>query len=105
MATSFSYGTATYGRSAAGLKTLSNNLQTNVTKACNALSGKDYTTFVNTVKKNWSGADANAFLKSFQSDVNRIQQKIKDLSKKIDTTLTNDSSAFVKMQSTNASKF
>ena len=100
----FNYSGATYGRSAAGLQKLTSNLQGDVKRACEAMSGSEYNKFINMVRKNWSGVDAEAFIKKFKADVEAAKKKIKANSSKIEATLLNDNKAFRKMQRTNINK-
>ena len=105
MATSgFNIGNATYGRSKAGMNKLIANLQGDIKTACQAASGSEYNKFINQVRKNWSGVDADAFIERFKADVKKVKSSISGYSKKIETTLVHDNAAFRKMQSANVKK-
>lgn len=102
--TSFNYSGATYARSNLGMRKLIANLQGDIKKACDAMSGKEYDNFIKQVRKNWSGVDADAFIKDFKKDIETAKKSIKTYSSKIQSTIERDNSAFRKMQKANVSK-
>ncbi len=98
----FSFDAATYARSASGLNRLISNLQGDIKRAGSKITGSEYNKFINTVKRNWSGADADRFLARFKSDVKNCKTSLDKYSKQIASTLRNDQAQFSKMQSRNA---
>lgn len=100
----FNYAGATYARSNTGMKKLIANLQGDIDKACKAMTGNEYSNFIKQVRTNWSGVDAEAFIKNFQKDIKDAQKKIKAYSSRIQSTLERDNNAFRKMQKSNVSK-
>ena len=100
----FNYSGATYARSNAGMKKLIANLQGDIKKACDAMSGTEYNKFINQVRRNWSGVDADAFIKDFKKDIETAKKSIKAYSSQIQSTIERDNYSFRKMQKSNISK-
>ena len=99
----FVFENATYARSKTGLNKLISNLQGDISRARKKVKGSEYTRFINTVRKNWSGVDADKFIASFKKDVDSASAAMGKYSKQIETTLRNDHAQFAKMQNRNAS--
>lgn len=93
---------ATYGRDTAGAKKLLAELQKKISTSISALKGSAYTDVVNTVKKYWSGADADKFLSEFANEVTELQTSFKRYNEIIQTAMANDAKGFAGMQETNA---
>ena len=98
----FSINDATYARSRAGLNLLINNLQGDFKKAGEKLTGSEYNVVINTIRKNWSGDDADKFIASFKRDVQEAKVKIQKYGIKIERTLRNDYDNFIHMQTMNS---
>ena len=97
---SFNYGATTYGRSDAGTAKLIQDLKSDIGRAKKKLStgDADYKAFVNTIRANWSGSDAEVFLAKFQKSVQDCAKKINDYSSKIETRINADNKGFKSMQ-------
>lgn len=91
---------ATYGRSTAGQKSIVNNVQGDIDRAMKALdkSNKEYLNLRNTVKKYWTGPDANRFLKLLDDQRESIQNKMKSYKNTFVTALDQDRIQFDKTQ-------
>lgn len=93
---------ATYARSSAGIKKLKANLENDiaaVTKHLSTSSDK-YKTMTNTIKNNWVGEDATAFLKDIENQINELNKNITNFKKYVDAFDT-EQAQFLKFQQNN----
>ena len=97
---------ATYGRSAAGQRIIASNIEGDITRAMKAMdkSNKEYVTLVNTIKKYWTGPDANQFLKLLDDKRISIQNKMKTYKSTFTSALEADRNQFDRTQSNIANK-
>lgn len=97
---SFTIGNATYARSKSGITSLKNNLVGDLTTISNNLktTNPKYTTLKNTIQKHWVGADADAFLKKLEADLNELSKDIAAYQIKITTALDAALNDFLKEQ-------
>lgn len=89
---------AEYARSKAGTDKIKANLDGDIKKIKDALSGTAYTEMVNTFGKYWVGADHDAFVKDVKARVDSIKSSCTKIQNLIDQALTDDYNNFVKNQ-------
>ena len=96
-ASNFGMSNATYGRSTAGQKVIVNQFQACITKAVKALDADnaEYKALRKTISDNWSGADANEFLKLLDDKRKSIQSKVKKFNSAYSTVISEDNSKFI----------
>ena len=96
-ASNFGISNATYGRSTAGQKAIVNNFQGDIERALKALDADnaEYKALRKTISDNWSGADANAFLKLLDDKRTSIQSKVKKFKSAYSTVINEDNSKFI----------
>ena len=97
---------ASYARSASGQKVVTENLIKDINNAYKVLSKDDtnYKALLMVVKKYWSGADANTFLKLLDDQRESIQNRIKKYQQIVTQVMIDDRSAFEKGQSNISSR-
>lgn len=104
MASSLTIGSATYGVDKSGISKLKANFDGDVKRLKNTVKGPAYDNIIKTVKANWAGADAEAFLKKLATDKDKISKRIDELDKKMDQAIDAAYNEFIKFQSTNKIK-
>lgn len=94
---------ATQGRSVTGTNALKNNLLSDVNAVIKALdtSSSAFKTLKSTIQNNWSGVDADEFLKQLDPTVNGLKEKVKAYKTAIETAIDSDKNAFAKFQEIN----
>ena len=98
----FSYDTATYARSRTGIKKVCSDLQADIKRAGEKITGSEYTKFVGIVRKYWAGADAEKFIESFKRDVHSAKDRMKKISDSVESAFVSDYNQFRLMQHNNA---
>ena len=94
--------TATYGRSAAGLKTLKQNIASNCQRMQDAVSkSNEYTALKNTIKQYWAGVDADDWLDDLDKQISTITTKMKNVSRDAQSLLDQDIKSFKNFQTKN----
>ena len=101
MANDLTIGNATYGRSVAGMKALKEDFTGSVNYLKKVLNGDKYTAFKNTVKENWTGADADDFLNDIEKTRTELSRKINALKTTFDAAIDADLRQFKSFQSKN----
>ncbi len=105
MASSLTMGNATYARDEAGLKKLKADITGDIDRAIKTLKNCNaYDNFMSTIKKNWSGEDANKFIAQFEKSVSNLASTYKQYKSTVTAALDKDIAQFKSMQSANASK-
>lgn len=96
----FTIGTATYARSKSGITQLKNNLIGDLTTVSNNLktTNSKFTTLKNSIKKNWAGADADAYIKKLESEIESLSKNIAAYQTKIINALDAAYTDFLKEQ-------
>ena len=102
---SFDMSNATYGRDSAGVAKLACEYLDDLEKTKKLLRGDKYTNLLNIIRENWSGEDAEAYIKSLNSKISTLETKIENYKYKIALALTDDYNEFMKFQRTNAQSF
>lgn len=91
----------TYGRNETGKEKLKTDLLSDIQRAERALTGDEFNTFIRIVQQNWSGPDADNFIRQFRMSIEEVQTAFKKFNKQITNALDSDSRNFAKMQNTN----
>jgi hypothetical protein len=93
----------TYGRDSSGRKKLLTDYQNDIKTAIKTLEDES-SKVVLTIRNNWAGADADKFVKLFNSDVNELKTLFKSYSSLIQNALDADAKQFSQNQQTLANR-
>lgn len=88
----------TYGRSSKGTETILNELNRDIETMKKVLSGNEYAEIKLAVRSNWSGADANVFLKKLEESKQELEQCFDDVKAQMQMILNEDYKNFVQDQ-------
>ena len=97
-----SIGETTYGRSASGIKFLKNEYNNCFNRTRKELRGTKYAELVQTIRRYWTGADADAYLRRLEEKIMECERKVLSLQTKLDSALNQDLENFRNFQSQNA---
>ena len=97
----FSINKATYGRSAAGIKTLKTDFSQDIENLIKVLNGDKYAAFKKIVKNNWVGADATDFLNDVEKTRASLEKTLRTLKTKFNAAVDSDSKQFLNFQNKN----
>lgn len=88
----------TYGRSAKGTEKILSDLERDIETMKRVLSSNDYAEILLAVRTNWSGADANAFIKKLNESRQELAQCFDDVKAQMQMIINEDYKNFVQDQ-------
>lgn len=92
---------ATNARNKGKLGNLKTDFNSDLQKIISRVSGSKYDAVVKAVKDNWTGADADDFLRDLDKSVSLLKKQIRELKENVNKTLDTDYNEFVKFQQRN----
>ena len=92
-----------YGRDKKGIENAKNNVENNYQKLCRVLSkdNAQYQNLINTIDKNWVGADADKYKQELEKDIADLKAVLGVVRTKLQIILDNAYNEFVSFQAKN----